>query len=370
MAHQISENSLPGIFAAIREVSHHKDVVMKSVAQVLILTAMTGGLTGLLAPASAQVSPEFSNPKIVLFEGHKGDGGYWTTSLPDPQNSDPSKRVAQPLSADHAAVRQAMMKRRVLENYAAFLSPLHLPTTYRVFASDCAGSAWDSPYYDPDNRWMNMCYSFVGDAIAKATYLVQNQAAMKLWTPVSEEQLMAGLFAAAVLHETGHAVFDLLSVPVFGREEDAADQMAAFIALQFGTATARTIIKGFAYYWGYEAIVDKADPSTILSSSNTSNEDADTRCLQDAFCAFSDMHGTASQRMYNTLCMAYGGNHVAFQDMIDAHWLPPGRVQDCDREYQQAYLAFGKTVYPFIDQARMAKVQARQWFEPEELKEK
>jgi hypothetical protein len=350
---------------------NYKDVVMKSVVQALILGAVMCGLPALIAPASAQVSPEFSNPKIVLFEGQKGDGGYWTTSLPDPQNSDPSKRVAQPLSVQHTAVREAMMKRRVLENYAEFLSPLRLPTTYRVFASDCTGAAWDSPYYDPSNHWMNMCYSFVGDAIAKATYLVKNQAAMKLWTPVSEEQLMAGLFAAAVLHESGHAVFDLLGVPVFGREEDAADQMAAFIALQFGTETARTIIKGFAYYWGYEAIVDKADPAAVsVQIPDNSGEDADTRCFQDAFCAFSDMHGTASQRMYNTLCLAYGGNHAAFQDMIDAHWLPADRVANCDREYQQAYRAFAKTVYPFIDPVQMAKVRSRLWFLPAELKEK
>ena len=265
-----------------------------------------------------------------------------------------------------------MMQRRVLEEYAEFLSPLKLPQTYRVFASGCNGKAWDSPYYDSHNHWMNLCYSFIGDAEEKAQYLAKNQAKMKLWTPVTVQQLTAGMFAATVLHEFGHAIFDLLTVPIFGREEDAADQMAAFIALQFGTETARTIIKGFAYYWGYEAIVDKADPGAVATTifSPNSLADPDQRCLLDAFCAFSDAHGTASQRMYNTLCLAYGGNHAAFQDLIDAHWLPQGRIKDCDGEYQQAALAFGKTVLPFIDQAQMAKVKARQWFEPQELKEK
>jgi hypothetical protein len=36
------------------------------------------------------------------------------------------------------------------------------------------------------------------------------------------------------LHETGHAVFDLLEVPVLGREEDAADLFSAYIMLHFG----------------------------------------------------------------------------------------------------------------------------------------
>jgi hypothetical protein len=298
--------------------------------------------------------------KSSFFENDKGDGGYWTTTLANPQDADKSKQVAQPINPARAAVRQRMMQRRVLEEYAEFLSPLRLPRTLRAFASDCSGGDWDSPYYDPDplHRWMNMCYSFVGSAEATADYLVQNQATMKLWTPVTKEQLTAGLFAGVLLHESGHALFDILNVPVFGREEDAADQMAAFIALQFGTETARTVIKGIAYFWGYEAIVNKADPGAVLSNIFSPKVTSpDQRCFADTFCAFSDVHGTASQRMYNTLCLAYGADPAAFQDMVDAHWLPPDRAKSC-------------TIFPFIDQAQMAKVKARQWFQPEELKDK
>jgi putative metallopeptidase DUF4344 len=339
----------------------------------LQIAALVAGVLGSIGGAMGEVPAQFKNPKIVLLEHDRGDGGYWSTTLPDPESSDPALRSARPISPDRVATREAMMKRHVLEEYAAFLSPLRLPRTLRVFASDCSGNKWDSPYYDGDNKWMNLCYSFIGDAAQKAAYLEQNQAKMKLWTPVSQEQLIAGLFAATVLHETGHALFDILTVPIFGREEDAADQIAAFIALQFGTATARTIVKGFAYYWAYEAVVDKANPGSVAKSvfsPNTAGLDANTRCLLDAFCAFSDMHGTASQRMYNTLCLAYGGNHAGFQDFVDAHWLPDERLKNCDNEYRQAYRAFGKTIFPFIDQQQMEKVKAVQWFQAEEMKEK
>jgi hypothetical protein len=95
------------------------------------------------------------------------------------------------------------------------------------------------------------------------------------------------------------------------------------------------------------------------------------QCLVDAFCGYSDVHGTASQRMYNTLCLAYGSNHAAFQDLVDNKWLAPDRAKNCDAEYRQAYFAFSKTVYPFIDQAQMKKVQNRQdWFLPAEMKER
>ena len=48
-------------------------------------------------------------------------------------------------------------------------------------------------------------------------------------------------------HEMGHVVFDLYSVPLFGHEEDAADNFAAYIMLQFGKERARRLIAGAAW---------------------------------------------------------------------------------------------------------------------------
>ena len=307
--------------------------------------------------ALAQVAPGFQNSKIVLYEKEKGDRGYWKTGL-----AADSKQI----SPERMALRERMMKRRVLEQYAEFLSPLRLPYTLYMIASDCSGGDWDSPYYDPDNHLINMCYSFLAEAESSAEQLAQLQNTQKLWTPVSRDQLFAGLFVSVLLHETGHAVFDLLNVPVFGREEDAADFMAAFIPLQFGKETARTIIKGFAYYWAYSAAQGQ-DPRVAMPKVNPN--DAAPQCRL-SFCSFSDEHGTASQRMYNVICLAYGGDPATFKDFVDAGWLPPDRAKDCAGEYQLLSAAFNKTVLPFIDQEQMKKVQARNWFTAEETKEK
>ena len=63
-------------------------------------------------------------------------------------------------------------------------------------------------------------------------------------TPVDA---VLGHFFYAVAHEAGHAIFDLLNVPVFGYQEDAADQFARYIILQFGKADARRLILGAAH---------------------------------------------------------------------------------------------------------------------------
>ena len=56
------------------------------------------------------------------------------------------------------------------------------------------------------------------------------------------------------LHETGHAVFDILKVPVFGREEDAADLFSAYIMLQFGKEDAHRLILGSAYQYKADVV--------------------------------------------------------------------------------------------------------------------
>jgi hypothetical protein len=263
-----------------------------------------------------------------------------------------------------------MMQRRILEEYAEFLSPLRMPHTLRLFASDCDANAWDSPHYNPGLHGFNMCYSFIAWAERNIADLVKNYSKETWYTPGSREQFVAGMFASVLMHETGHALFDLMDVPMFGREEDAADQIAAFVALQFGKDTARTVIKGFAYLWAYSAFVNLADPNTQRMDPKDPNfpKDAESQCAVDPVCAYSDVHGTASQRLYNTLCLAYGADKATFQDFVDGGLLPKERVPSCEREYKQVLNAFGKTIYPFIDQAQMAKVKARTWFQPKELK--
>ena len=105
-----------------------------------------------------------------------------------------------------------------------------------------------------------------------------------------------------VVHRHPHAVKPREALIWSGVWIALAVGFSGFLALQFGTDNARTVIKGFAYYWGYEAIVDKADPGAVVidpSDPRYPKDDPNLRCAVDAFCAFSDQHGTASQRMYN-----------------------------------------------------------------------
>jgi hypothetical protein len=330
---------------------------MKTLAAALL------GIVGTCAMVAS--TPAVSQTgQVTIWEGEKGDSGYWKTTL----GVNPPKQ----LSPEHAAIRERLMKRRVLEEYVEFLSPVRWPHRLRLLASDCSGGSGDSTYYMPQVYYINVCYPFVAGYEKAADFLVQAQNKQKLWTPVSREALVAGMFVATLLHETGHAAFDIMEVPVFGREEDAADQMSTFLALQFGRENARTLVKGRAYFWGFESLWMKADPPVTKPDPRNPNypKDPAQQCWWDPFCAYSDEHGTAGQRMYNTLCIAYGGQPEWFKDFIEARWLPPERAQNCAAEYQRVKFAFQKTILPFIDQEQMKKIQGRTWFQGAEIKER
>ena len=112
---------------------------------------------------------------------------------------------------------------------------------------------------------------------------------------------MLGPLFDVFLHEFGHAAFELFDVPLFGREENAADQFSAYIMLHMGKEEARRLILGTAYPTRVEA----EDPSEKLTMSK-----------------YADEHGTPAQRFNNLLCVAYGADAKLFEDLVAKGYLP------------------------------------------------
>jgi hypothetical protein len=151
-------------------------------------------------------------------------------------------------------------------------------------------------------------------------------------------QVFLGAMVGLLLHETGHAFVDLFKVPVFGREEDAADQIAEFIALQFDKDLAETVTKGAGWLW---------------------LTDARTMLYLDYY---AEVHSTSMERFLNYLCLGYGNEPDRFMDLADKFL--KARARRCTDEYQQVEKAFTKTVLPYVDPSMLQEVRARRWFAP------
>jgi hypothetical protein len=255
------------------------------------------------ARAQTPAAPELQHPSILI--------DY--VEPPDPRFRDLYERLK---------------KRQVLEELAQFLSPIKLPLKLRIKFEQCDMINAD---YTPYNLRVRLCYDLIDfmERLAPA-------ANAPLAGFITRDDAIVGMLVSVALHEVGHVVFDLLDVPVLGKEEDAADQIAGFILLQFGKEVARTTINGAAFAW-------------ITLARVTSRP------------AFYDVHSTAQQRVYTFACLGYGGDPDTFKDYVERGLLPKARATNCQREYEQAKLAFTKTILPHIDPELMREVRARKW---------
>ena len=232
-----------------------------------------------------------------------------------------------PKNSAHEAIFQLLKERRVLEKFKGLLSALRLPRALLLKVEGCDGES--NAWYADDA--VTVCYEYLED-------ILQNAPKETTSAGVTRSDAIVGPTLEVFLHEVGHAVFDYLSVPILGREEDAADQFAAYVLLQFAENDARRLIYGVAYTYH----VDASKPSTKKNP-------------------FADEHGLPAQRFYNVLCMAYGADSKLFADLVDKGYLPKERAEGCADEYDQVIRALNKLIGPYIDQTRAKQVRARQW---------
>ena len=232
-----------------------------------------------------------------------------------------------PKNPAHEAILKSLKERQALEKFKGLLSALRLPRPLLLKVEGCDGES--NAWYADDA--VTVCYEYLDDILLTAP---------KETTPagVTRTDAIMGPTLEVFLHEVGHAVFDYLSVPILGREEDAADQFAAYVLLQFAESDARRLIYGVAYTYN----IDASKPSTKKHP-------------------FADEHGLPAQRFYNVLCMAFGADSKLFADVVDKGYLPRERADGCADEYDQVIRALNKLIGPYIDRTRAKQVRARQW---------
>jgi hypothetical protein len=244
-------------------------------------------------------------------------------------------QYAEPQSAEHRQVLDLVKENKTLEKIQALLSPIRLPRRLLIRTQGCDGvsNAW----YDGES--VTVCYEYLDE-------LWKNAAQETTPAGIAPIDTLIGPVVDVFLHEAGHAVFDILQVPLFGREEDAADQFSVYIMLKMEKNDARRLIMGNAYQ--YKGDVQSSSVSTPLKK-------------------FADEHGTPAQRFYNVLCLAYGADKVLFADFVSKGFLPQDRSEGCEDEYAQVDFAFKRLIVPSVD-VKLARTMHKRWLPPADTK--
>ncbi|WP_299688922.1 DUF4344 domain-containing metallopeptidase [uncultured Tateyamaria sp.] len=132
-----------------------------------------------------------------------------------------------------------------------------------------------------------------------------------------EDRFVAANLLSVFYHELGHAMIDVLGLPVFGQEEDAADVASI---LMIDTFYEEDVAQDLAYdaafgFW------------------------AEAELGADAI--YWDVHGPDEQRFFNTVCLFYGANPQARDGFAADMGLPEERADTCPEEYDLAMDSWG-----------------------------
>lgn len=139
--------------------------------------------------------------------------------------------------------------------------------------------------------------------------------------PVEVQDYVENNLLGIFYHELGHALIDILDLPIFGQEEDAADVLSVFLLDAF---------------WEEETAVQLAYDTAFGFLGEAEERKA---AGQDP--AYWDVHGPDLQRYYNLICVFYGANPDERDDVARDLGLPEDRAAYCPEEYQQADGSWG-----------------------------
>lgn len=223
-------------------------------------------------------------------------------------------------SPDNRELQEIFRGTQLLEETARALNEkLSLPADVTISPRECgtADATWEA-----DRRRISVCYELVGDFAALFLRAAKQP---------DPEQIGAAVGAAnlfVVFHEAGHALISLYQLPVAGREEQAADQIATLILLGSGKEGGTTAVES---------------TSTLLTQEKNPGVRA-----QLARIPFWSGHGFNEARLTDILCWVYGRDPQAFQELAGDGTLPAARAGGCAAEYAQVAKAWAEPLAPYL----------------------
>ncbi|WP_372013871.1 DUF4344 domain-containing metallopeptidase [Pseudoxanthomonas sp. 10H] len=197
-----------------------------------------------------------------------------------------------------------------------------LPRPLRFVTAECGEFG---AFYHPEDTEVVLCYETLRTLYEQGR---SHQQALGLGDDHPLRYLRANV-RFIVLHETGHALVDLLDLPVTGRQEDAVDQLAAILMLRFAglDETPEQVIGNLrlAANW--------------MLSRSTGAYDLD---------AYADEHALGEQRFFNLQCLIYGTDPEGFAGMVAAGDLTAARAAVCPRDTRSASRAWIRLLVPHL----------------------
>jgi hypothetical protein len=213
--------------------------------------------------------------------------------------------------------KKIQQENRMLEDLADDINQtLVLPNDITLRGAQCGTP---NAYWSESDNAITMCYE-------------DTDWSMAVFTKAGDAdplQSALGSEYTTFYHETGHMTISIYDLPVTGREEDVADQAAAYLLLTPGDD-------------------GTVDPESVQSVKDFARAFAALAEVQTEFTAedMADEHSLNLQRVYNMDCWIYGSNPEANGDLVGNGQLPEDRAAGCPAEWEQLDQAWSTLLEP------------------------
>jgi len=168
--------------------------------------------------------------------------------------------------------------------------------------------------------WLSLLPAFVLAASISPAFAQSDESQTEDQAAEEESDPVGDYFVGNLLfifyHELGHGLIHKLDLPVLGREEDAADQLATLMLMDAGSDAV-----------GGEPVLTAA--LGWLDSWKKREGEADN---SDYF----DEHSLDYQRYANIVCLVYGSDPENYGNLVEEWDLPADRAERCPGDYGSA----------------------------------
>ncbi len=208
-------------------------------------------------------------------------------------------RYVEPNDPALRSIGQRVKQQETLEEVVAALQQRYtLPRPVEISFDTCD---MINAFYNPSTSQIVFCYELVD-------FLADIFVSDGAWT----EEQRSNVFGAVqfvMMHEVGHALVDVLDLPITGREEDVADQLAVYVLLRNHEKGGQAAVAG----------VSALQPATTNFDETQ----------------LADEHSLGPVRLYNVLCWIYGSDPNKYGQIVASGSLPEGRAVRCPGEWDR-----------------------------------
>ena len=213
--------------------------------------------------------------------------------------------------------QERIKRTKILEAIAQDINGyLALPEDLYITFDECQSS---NAFYDEHSKKVTICYEMV-------VYLYE-LFKTKTQNPAQLREMVINTTLFIFYHEMGHALIDLMDLPVTGKEEDTVDNFSVFLLADGSRKGSVAVLDGaIAFY-----LMGESEQNIPLKN-----------------LPLWDEHSLDHQRFYHIICMLYGSNPTQNQALVRRKMLPLSMTNRCLEDYQKTKKGWLKVLEPWI----------------------